>query len=231
MNYSHVFWDWNGTLLDDVDWCMEQMNKMLAVRNKDPIRSRTEYHDVFCFPVIDYYKKVGFDFVDEPFDVLAKEYIALYHGEGSGNLTLHDDALMVLDYIRAKNVTQVILSASSRDNLTQQLSMFPIDGYFSEVLGTSDIYANSKVDVGKQYIAGANVDRAVLVGDTVHDYEVSKALGMDCLLVARGHQDWATLRSCNVPVLRNLTEVLDLLEGKWSFPFWKQPLNIRNPNT
>ena len=33
MNYTHVFWDWNGTLLDDVDYCIATVNRSLSLRS------------------------------------------------------------------------------------------------------------------------------------------------------------------------------------------------------
>ena len=31
--YSHIIWDWNGTLFNDVEWCVKTVNRMLANRN------------------------------------------------------------------------------------------------------------------------------------------------------------------------------------------------------
>ena len=60
-----VFWDWNGTLLDDVDVCIEAMNRLLERRGMDLI-SIERYRDIFDFPVKNYYEKLGFDFDNEP---------------------------------------------------------------------------------------------------------------------------------------------------------------------
>ena len=72
--YSHVIWDWNGTLLNDIEWCLSIVNRMLANRDLKPLGSVSEYRNVFCFPIIEYYKNVGFDFEKEPFETLAEEY-------------------------------------------------------------------------------------------------------------------------------------------------------------
>ena len=37
MKYDYVFWDWNGTLIDDAFASMESVNLMLARRNRPPI--------------------------------------------------------------------------------------------------------------------------------------------------------------------------------------------------
>ena len=66
--YSHIIWDWNGTLLNDAWLCVEVMNGMLAKRNL-PIRTLNQYMDIFDFPVKDYYVKLGYNFEKEPFEV------------------------------------------------------------------------------------------------------------------------------------------------------------------
>ena len=52
---------------------------------------------------------------------------------------------------------------------------------------------------------------AVLIGDTVHDFEVSCALSVDCLLIANGHQSREALLKCGVPVLDDIMNVPDYI--------------------
>ena len=58
--YKNLVWDWNGTLLDDITAGVETLNDMLEKRGLQKL-SVEEYKDVFGFPVVDFYKKVGFD--------------------------------------------------------------------------------------------------------------------------------------------------------------------------
>ena len=109
------------------------------------------------------------------------------------------------------HISQTILSASAQQNLIMQLSPFGIRQYFDEILGISDIYAKSKLETGLDYLARNNVQNGVMIGDTTHDFEVSMALGIDCVLVSQGHQSKEKLRSCGVPVFNNLLEVLDFI--------------------
>ena len=211
--YSHVIWDWNGTLLNDVDWCIKQISQMLAKRNKRILLNTSEYHAAFCFPIVDYYRNIGFDFTKEPFEFLAKEYIEMYHGEGSAGISLHSNAEYVLKALQNLQVSQSILSASAQGNLEMQLKPFKIQQYFDEVLGISDIYAKSKLEVGLDYLARNNVQNCIMIGDTVHDFEVSQAMGIDCALVANGHQSKEKLMQCDTPVFDNLNEVLYFVEG------------------
>jgi phosphoglycolate phosphatase len=210
MNYTHVIWDWNGTLLDDVAWCMTTVNTMLAKRGLPVLGGLAAYHRVFGFPIIDYYRRAGFDFEQEPFETLAAEYIDFYHGGGS-DAALFPGARALLADIQRAGLRQVILSASELSNLFLQLRPFGVDAYFDEILGIPDIYAASKMEIGKVYIAREKPGKAVLIGDTAHDREVAHALGVDCVLVANGHQSKNTLLSCDALVVDCLADVRAIL--------------------
>jgi phosphoglycolate phosphatase len=210
MRYSHIIWDWNGTLLDDVDWCVSVINRMLAKRNLKIFAETCDYHAVFSFPVIDYYRKIGFDFEKEPFADLAVEYVEDYYSD-SEKFLLHENAEEVLREIHERGLKQVILSASEINYLKAQLSGFDIEKYFVQILGISDIYAGSKTETGLEFMRRNNVERALLIGDTEHDFETAKALGADCVLIPGGHQSRERLETLGVPVLENLSEVLEFL--------------------
>lgn len=52
-----------------------------------------------------------------------------------------------------------------------------------------------------------------VVGDMTHDYDMARALGADCILVAAGHQSRPVLERCGVPVLESLWELPALLHS------------------
>ena len=209
--YDHVIWDWNGTLFDDVNWCIETINTMLRTRDMRTLKSISEYHAVFCFPVVDYYRNVGFDFDSEPFETLAEEFMELYRSGKSGGCKLFPNAVSTLNSIKIANIPQVLLSASNMADLMLQMSEFDVAEYFDELLGLTDIFAKSKIDIGLDYIKQKKITSAVLIGDSKHDYEVAQALGADCILIANGHQSRELLLSCNVPVLSDITHVVDFV--------------------
>ncbi|MDR2558868.1 MAG: HAD hydrolase-like protein [Oscillospiraceae bacterium] len=205
MKYSCIIWDWNGTLLDDVSWCVDVINRMLARRKLNIFGEIADYHRVFSFPVIDYYKKIGFDFEKEPFEDLAVEYVEDYY---SGKFKLHENAEKILAEIHKRNIKQVILSASEINYLKTQLSCFDIEKYFDEILGISDIYAGSKFEIGLEFMKRNKIESALLVGDTEHDFETAKRLGADCILISNGHQSKERLATLGVPVLDSISDVL-----------------------
>lgn len=49
VKYSHIIWDWNGTLFNDTGWCIDVINSMLHKRNLKTLDSTDAYHKAFCF--------------------------------------------------------------------------------------------------------------------------------------------------------------------------------------
>jgi phosphoglycolate phosphatase len=54
---------------------------------------------------------------------------------------------------------------------------------------------------------GINPGNILMVGDTLHDYEVAKAMGVNCVLVYSGHQSRERLVTTGVPVENQLDEI------------------------
>ena len=74
--FKHIIWDWNGTLLNDAWVFVGVMNSLLKSRNLGQINLR-DYRKYFGFPVIEYYKHLGFDFSKESFEDYGKDFIAI----------------------------------------------------------------------------------------------------------------------------------------------------------
>ena len=200
-----VLWDWNGTLLDDLTYAIGVRNRTFPAFGLPRIGSVAEYHRQFTFPVRRYYERAGV--TDETFVAVAHAWMAEYV-RGFGTVPLHVDAAEALARFAAAGVRQAVLSATRRDMLESQIARFPIRAYFTDVLGLSDIYARSKEAVGLDYLARCGVPAAstLMIGDTLHDAEVARAMGTGCVLVARGHQSRETLLTAGVPVMDTLVE-------------------------
>jgi len=205
--YKHIIWDWNGTLLDDTDFCVNIMNGMLTRRKKKSI-SVDYYKNIFTFPVRTYYEKVDLPVDDEQFVLLSKEFIYEYE-LNKLNCRLFDGVEEVLQSIASIGVSQSILSAYSQNTLYEIVSHFNLTKYFNGIKGLDNIYAGSKVEIGKQWIKelGLIKSEVILIGDTLHDKEVADKIGADCVLIANGHQDKSVLQTAGVQILDSLSEL------------------------
>ena len=79
MKYSHVLWDFNGTVLDDVSTGIKAINALLSRRKMKTLDTLEEYHAHFGFPIIEYYGRLGFDFEKEPYSRIAVEWVEEYN--------------------------------------------------------------------------------------------------------------------------------------------------------
>jgi phosphoglycolate phosphatase len=71
-------------------------------------------------------------------------------------------------------------------------------------------YAASKIENGHRLIAELKLDarELVLIGDTIHDYEVAAELGCQCILIANGHQSREILEATDAWVIDHLNQLL-----------------------
>ena len=208
-----IIWDWNGTLLDDVDVCIESINILLQKRNIEQI-TKKHYKEIFTFPVVDYYKKAGFDFDKDTFDVLAVEFIDIYR-EKLKTCNLFNDVKPILQKFNDNNYQQIILSAMQETDLTESVTERDIKTYFQHILGINNHFANNKIGIALDYIHNSDLqtEQTCLIGDTIHDYEVAKKIGCKCILVERGHQSRTRLLKTNVPIVKNLFEAEMLVKN------------------
>lgn len=197
--------------MNDIDICVECMNRLLEVRDLEPINIAT-YRDVFTFPVREYYRRLGFDFEMEEFEKPAIEFIDLYY-ENLHKANLFFSVQEVLRILKKKEYHQSILSAMEHERLLQSLKAKNIFSFFDQVAGIDDHYAHSKLDIGKDLLKkiDSKPEEILLIGDTIHDFEVAKGLGVESLLVANGHQSKKRLLAKTSNVVDDFSEILELL--------------------
>ena len=86
--------------------------------------------------------------------------------------------------------------------------LFGVADYFEAVLGADDLLAAGKIERAVGYFEQNKIPKAetVMIGDSVHDFDVSQALGIDCILMSGGHQDLQSLQSCGCPVITSFQD-------------------------
>jgi phosphoglycolate phosphatase len=206
---THVVWDWNGTLLDDLHTCVAVANQLLGEYGLPALDGVIGYHAKFRFPIVEYYADLGFDTSSTGnFEAAAHRYLELY-GAASVHCRLHDGAIEALAALHATGVRQVLISASERDNLRVQLAPFGLDAYLDGVHGIDDIYAASKESLARRWLTdeGLTGEQVLFVGDSEHDFEIARAVGARCLLYSGGHHARRHLESLGAPVIDDLREV------------------------
>tara|TARA_B110000438_G_scaffold207949_1_gene199706 strand:+ start:401 stop:1042 length:642 start_codon:yes stop_codon:yes gene_type:complete len=211
MKYKHIIWDWNGTLVDDAWLCVEIMNNILGKRNLNSI-TIDDYREHFTFPVRDYYVKLGFDFSVEPFEICGMEFIHDFKNR-KFEASLYIQMESILDKLTKTGISHSVLSAQNQTLLDETVAHYQLQNKFEGVKGLDDHYAHSKVNIGKSWIETLSYkhNEVIMIGDTVHDFEVAQAMGTDCVLIASGHNSRERLENTGVLVLDSPLEIIKVL--------------------
>lgn len=213
MNWQQIdtiIWDWNGTLLNDVQMCINCMNQLLKERNLENLDLQS-YRQVFTFPVQEYYQKIGIDFDQDPFDIIGHKFMELYF-KNIPECSLHHGAKSMLLNFKERKMNQYILSAMEQNALEESLKNFGISHIFKAVYGIDNHLASGKTQRALQMIQKYQIIRenTVIIGDTVHDKEVGDLLGIQTVLLDIGHQSKSRLLNTGASVLSGYNELLFL---------------------
>ena len=209
--FKHIIWDWNGTLLEDGWLFVEVMNAILKRRGMNTI-TLEKYREIFGFPVKDYYLKLGFDLEKEPFKESGLEFIKGYENR-KYDAKLYPHVVPILTELRTKGISSSILSAQHQTLLDDLTQYYNINDYFIEIIGLDNHYAHSKVENGINWLNRINLSpqEVLMIGDTDHDFEVARTIGIDCLLLSHGHQCFKRLKKTGAKVVQNLMDVFRFL--------------------
>jgi phosphoglycolate phosphatase len=208
--YTHIIWDWNGTLIDDTWVCAEIVSVCLERRGLKVIDIDV-YKDLYELPVVNFYKKIGFGFTEDEFKELSEEFLAIYD-ERQFECSLHEGAVEALEFFDKQGIGQSILSAYQQHRLEKALNHFGIIDYFRHVVGRKDPLASGKEELAQELIGKLDFNNSSLlfIGDTTHDFEVAKAQHADCVLISGGHYSKQRLYDSKATVFGSILQLLEV---------------------
>lgn len=211
LKYTHIIWDWNGTLLDDIGASLASVNDMLA-RRGEPLMDINRYKECIGTPIIRFYEQV-FDLSKEDYAAILAEYNAgyMYHLK---DCSLTEGAAKAIEKFAAAGVHQAIVSSSNNAQLCENAKKYGVYDKFEAVLGAADFKADSKIERARSYLAQSPEKGAVLVvGDLQHDAEMAAEIGADCVLLTSGHEHPDRLRSSGATVFDKIEELILFVEN------------------
>ncbi len=207
-----VIWDWNGTLLDDVELSIHVVNDILD-DHALPRLTRERYLEIFDFPVQRYYERAGMDFNEVDFDALSLHFRRTFEARLDES-ALFDDVAPTLTTLQTRRVRQLLLSGTEHELLQRMIGRFGIGAAFEEVRGQSDGHARGKLETAAELLErnALDPDTTFFVGDTTHDGEIATALGAQCVLLSTGHHHRQKLEATGWPVVDSLAACIEFLE-------------------
>ncbi|HEX2357474.1 MAG TPA: HAD hydrolase-like protein [Micromonosporaceae bacterium] len=210
----HLVWDWNGTLLNDLDLVVSATNEAFVRAGGAPI-SADEHRRRFRRPIAEFYgEMLGRELTGDGFAELDEVFHACYNA-GLPACALVDDAVGAL---RAWPDTQSLLSMWFHDELVPAVDRHGLTRHFARVDGQrvrpgGGLIFKAELLAGHLAALGVPGEAAVLIGDSVDDADAAAAVGAACVLYSGGFTDAERLRAAGRPVAGTLLEAVALAEA------------------
>ncbi|MEV6602278.1 HAD hydrolase-like protein [Actinoplanes sp. NPDC051346] len=209
MTRTHLVWDWNGTLLDDLSLVVSASNHTFATAGGRSVDSH-EHRQRFRRPVSDFYAEIlERAITEEEFEELDRIFHEAYR-MGLTTIPLASDAEAA---IKAWTGTQSLLSMWFHDELIPAVESRGLAGVFARIDGRpTEVDGGLKAGHLARHLAQLNVpgERAVLIGDSIDDADAAASVGARCVLYSGGFTDPARLRASGTPVVDTLVEAVSL---------------------
>jgi len=203
VKYQHIIWDWNGTVINDVKLCVRILNEALTYE-KLPSITISNCRKNFSFPVNLFYKSLGLPSSGFNYKALNTFFISRYKSDFL-ECNLHTGVQSILAVINNFGVNQSILSAGKDSDIKEFVNYHDLNKYFSFISGVRNIRAAGKKEIAKTHLdkIALEPNKILLVGDTVHDFEIADYLGIDCILFSNGHNSEDVLLGKTSRVITN----------------------------
>ena len=209
MARTHLVWDWNGTLLDDLSLVVEATNRAFAAVGGRSLDS-DEHRRTFRRPVADFYAEILERAVDaEEFGRLDR----IFHDAYRLGLTTTALAADAMQAIRSWPGTQSLLSMWFHSELVPAIETYGLTGVFTRVDGLqTDVGGDLKAGHLARHLdeLGISGDRAVLIGDSLDDALAAESVGAAAVLYTGGFTHPMRLRASGRPVADTLVEAVRL---------------------
>ncbi len=183
---SCIFWDWNGTLLDDLDYSLGVNNKILESKGSATL-SKQYYQKIFTIPISMFLDNLELEKRGIGREEITDLFISNYE-KNRHTVDMFNGAKDCLFSLKESGVTQVLFSAAHISEIEFQVNHHGISECFEILSAAGDFYGGCKLDRGRAVKEEYGFTNGVLVGDTLHDVQIGKEIGFETVWVSEGHQ-------------------------------------------
>lgn len=180
-----------------------------------------EYRESFVIPANEMYLQRGCrkeELLKNP-EKVAKIFSEAYEPKANSCST-RKNAKKLLNFLKKKNISSIILSNHPTDKILNQLKRLGIAGFFKAVLG-NESQENSVKERNKQERLDKYLKRKTkkpgqiaIIGDSPEEIEIGKNLGLKTIAITGGYCSAERLRKSNPDFLiRGLIEVINKVKN------------------
>ncbi|MFB4423991.1 HAD family hydrolase [Streptomyces sp. QL37] len=211
---THLVWDWNGTLLDDIHAVLGATNAAFAEIDLAPL-TLEQYRETYCVPIPKFYERLMGRL---PTPAEWERMDGLFHRhytEQRVSCGLTEGVEELLARWQAGGRSQSLLSMYGHEHLVPVVRGYGIERHFVRVDGRTGPSGGSKAEHMErhfQVLGGIAPESAVVIGDAVDDAVAAAHVGARAVLYTGGSHSRSSLEAVGVPVVDTLAEAVALAE-------------------
>ncbi|MEN8650082.1 HAD family hydrolase [Streptomyces sp. 21So2-11] len=211
---THLVWDWNGTLLDDISAVIGATNAAFAEIGLESI-TLARYRELYCVPIPLFYERLmGRLPTDEEWEVMDEAFHRHYTAYRIG-CALTEGVEELLREWRSAGRSQSLLSMYGHEELVPVVRGYGIEPHFVRVEGRTGPSGGSKAAHMARHLAAlcdVGPEGVVVIGDTVDDAVAAAHVGARAVLYTGGSHSRGSLEVAGVPVVDTLAEAVLLAQ-------------------
>ncbi|MCQ4084910.1 HAD hydrolase-like protein [Streptomyces sp. RB6PN25] len=211
---AHLVWDWNGTLLDDIEAVVGATNAAFAELGFEQI-TLDQYRELYCVPITRFYERLlGRIPTEAEWEHMDGTFHRHYTLQRAA-CALAEGADVLLTGWQAAGRSQSILSMYGHEELISLVRSFGIESRFVRVEGRTGPSGGSKIEHMVRHLdalEGVQARRTVVIGDAVDDATAAAHVGAHAVLYTGGSHSRSSLQRAGVPVVDSLAEAVGVAE-------------------
>ena len=168
----------------------------------------------FSFPAKNYYDLIGLPTDPVSYKRLSENFIKKYR-QRFRLCKLHKNIPKIISLFSNFGIDQSILSAAHQSDLQKFISFYGLNKYFKIISGVTDTKANGKLNIAQNHLNQIKFSKneILFIGDTLHDNEVAKRMGIPIVLVSFGHNSYPILKKSGSPIVQTPSELLNFVRS------------------
>ncbi|MFB7404126.1 HAD family hydrolase [Streptomyces rubiginosohelvolus] len=205
----HIVWDWNGTLLDDLDHMVDAVSACQEAIGEPPVDAST-YRRQHCLPGRAFHDRLcGRPVTDAEWPTITRTFA---EHMAARKPPLRAGATRLLESVSRRKHTQSLLSLTDDPQLRREVEQTGLTNVFERIDGRHE-QGTPKSEALRSHLAALGEPdrrRVVLIGDTTDDAEAARTCGVRAVLHTGGFEPLEKLRTAGAPVVDSLTAAAQL---------------------
>ena len=208
-NYELFVFDWDGTLVDSIDWIVECIQQMAQLQDFE-LPTKQQCKDVIGLSLSQAMWALFPDINEEQKSAMVNAYRQKYMTKDVSEDDLFSDALPVLQELKNMNKTLAIATGKGQMGLDRSLDGTGIRSFFDYLRCAEKMQSKPSphmlFDIMQE--SGVEPDKVLMIGDSTLDLAMAKNAGVASIGVTTGAHSYEVLKEhAPIACINNLSEI------------------------